>query len=156
MELEDFFREYPKVAVAFSGGCDSAFLLYAAKKYAREVQAYYVKSLFQPRFELEDARKLAKELGVDMKEIPLDVLEDALVAGNPQNRCYYCKKYIFSTIVKAAAEDGFTILLDGTNASDEEDESPIEHPGKRPIPVIHQPVILQGVLLVFGHGGLLC
>ena len=124
MELEDFFREYPRVAVAFSGGCDSAFLLYAAKKYAREVQAYYVKSLFQPRFELEDARKLAKELGVDMKEIPLDVLEDALVAGNPQNRCYYCKKYIFSAIVKAAAGDGFTILLDGTNASDEEGDRP--------------------------------
>ena len=66
MKLEEFFKEYPKVAIAFSGGCDSAYLTYAALKYAREVKAYYVKTAFQPEFELEDALKFAKEYALDL------------------------------------------------------------------------------------------
>ena len=64
MKINEFFENNPKVAVAFSGGVDSAYLLYAAKQYAKEVQAYYVSSAFQPQFELEDAARLAKELDV--------------------------------------------------------------------------------------------
>ena len=92
MNLEQFFTEYPKVALGFSGGVDSAYLLYAASKYAKEVRAYYVKSAFQPAFELEDARKLADEIGADMKVIHVDVLRDEQVAANPSDRCYYCKR----------------------------------------------------------------
>ncbi len=55
MTLEQFFKEIPKAAIAFSGGTDSAFLLWAAGKYGCEVQAYYVNTVFQPAFELEDA-----------------------------------------------------------------------------------------------------
>lgn len=55
MSLEKFFIQYPKDSIAFSVGVDSAYLLYAAKQYAKEVQAYYVKSEFQPQFELDDA-----------------------------------------------------------------------------------------------------
>ena len=47
MDLATFFQKYPKVAIAFSGGVDSAYLLYAATKYGAEVCAYYVKSAFQ-------------------------------------------------------------------------------------------------------------
>ena len=50
MTLKEFFTEHPKVAIAFSGGVDSSYLLYAAGKYAREVKAYYVKAAFQPQF----------------------------------------------------------------------------------------------------------
>ena len=52
MTLEQFFKEIPKAAIAFSGGTDSAFLLWAAGKYGCEVQAYYVNTVFQPAFEL--------------------------------------------------------------------------------------------------------
>ena len=62
MELKQFFEIYPEVAIAFSGGVDSAYLLYAAKQYGKRAKAYYVKTAFQPRFELEDAFRLAKEL----------------------------------------------------------------------------------------------
>ena len=124
MELEEFFNQNPKVAVAFSGGVDSAFLLYAAKKYAKEVRSYYVRSQFQPRFEYEDALKLASELGVPLSVIELDVLSDSKVCANPPNRCYFCKKVIFSSIIKHASEDGFSVLLDGTNASDNASERP--------------------------------
>ncbi len=124
MNLEDFFKENPKVAVAFSGGVDSAYLLYAASKYAKEVRAYYVKSDFQPQFELDDATRLANELCAEMTVISLDVLSCDSIVKNPSNRCYFCKKMIFNTIYKAAAEDGFEILLDGTNASDVEADRP--------------------------------
>ena len=46
MNLQEFFKENPKVALAFSGGVDSSYLLYAAMKYGADVKAYYVKALF--------------------------------------------------------------------------------------------------------------
>ena len=52
MELSDFFRENPRAALAFSGGTDSAYLLYEALQCGAEVRPYYVKTPFQPRFEL--------------------------------------------------------------------------------------------------------
>lgn len=124
MNLSEFFEENPIVAIAFSGGVDSAYLLYAAQKYAQKVKAYYVKSMFQPQFEYEDAIRLAGEIGVEMQVINVDVLENDVVAGNPVNRCYYCKKTIFSNIIAAANKDGFKVLLDGTNASDDANDRP--------------------------------
>ena len=124
MTLKEFFTEHPKVAIAFSGGVDSSYLLYAAKQYAKEVRAYFVKAEFQPEFELEDAEKLAEGIGADLKIMRLSVLGDDEVCANPSNRCYYCKRVIFSQIVKAAGEDGFTTLLDGTNASDDAGDRP--------------------------------
>ena len=124
MKLNDFFKENPKVAVAFSGGTDSAYLLYAAKQNGADVTAYYVKSVFQPRFELDDALRLARELNVRMRVLNADVLSSALIAENPSNRCYHCKRMIFGAIRKAAEEDGFSTLLDGTNASDDAEDRP--------------------------------
>jgi len=124
MELQEFFRENPKVAVAFSGGVDSSYLLYAAKQYAKEVRAYYVSAEFQPRFEYEDAMRLAKEIGAQVSVIKLSALAVPGVAENPANRCYYCKQGIFGAIWRAAKEDGFSVLLDGTNASDDAGDRP--------------------------------
>ena len=124
MELNEFFAAHPEVAVAFSGGVDSAYLLYAAKRAAKRVKAYYACSAFQPQFELEDAKRLAAELDVQMQILPLDVLADAQVTANPKNRCYYCKKRIFGAITAQARHDGFTVLLDGTNASDDAGDRP--------------------------------
>mgnify|MGYP000977730922 CR=1 FL=1 len=124
MKLNDFFIEHPKVAVAFSGGVDSAYLLYSAKQNGAKVRAYYVKSAFQPQFELDDALRLAGELDVPMRILTVDVLSSAAIVNNPPDRCYYCKRMIFETIVKAAAEDGFSVLLDGTNASDDAGDRP--------------------------------
>lgn len=124
MNLNEFFTAHPKVAVAFSGGVDSAYLLYAAKQSHVRVQAYYVKSAFQPQFELEDALRLARELQVSMRVLTVDVLSSATIADNPPDRCYYCKRMIFERIGQAAAEDGFLVLLDGTNASDDAGDRP--------------------------------
>jgi len=124
LTLSEFFTDYPKVAIAFSGGVDSAYLLYAAKQHAKEVRAYYVKSQFQPQFELDDALRLANELGADMKIIELDVLSVPSVSENSQRRCYYCKKAIFTAIMESAKADGYEVLLDGTNASDDASDRP--------------------------------
>ena len=124
MNLKVFFQENPKVALAFSGGVDSAYLLYAAMENGAQVRAYYVKSAFQPRFELEDARRLARELGADMRELGADVLASSVIAANPADRCYHCKKMIFAAIAGAAAEDGFPVLMDGTNSSDDAGDRP--------------------------------
>ena len=124
MDLGDFFRENPKAAIAFSGGVDSSYLLCAAIRCGAQVRAYYVKSAFQPQFELDDAIRLADMLGADMKIIKADVLTDEKVVSNPADRCYYCKRRIFGTIAAAAAADGYTLILDGTNASDDASDRP--------------------------------
>ena len=124
MTLQEFFGAQPNVALAFSGGVDSAYLLYAAVTSGANVTAYYIKTPFQPQFEYDDAVKLATDLGAEMKTIHLDVLQDKNVVANPANRCYYCKKRIFSAILAAAREDGFSIVIDGTNASDDASDRP--------------------------------
>ncbi|MBO5994287.1 MAG: ATP-dependent sacrificial sulfur transferase LarE, partial [Firmicutes bacterium] len=125
--LYEFFEKNPKVALAFSGGVDSSYLLYAAVNAGVDVCAYYAKSDFQPEFEFEDAKRLATELGAEMKIIYLDVLADPVVEANPADRCYYCKKHIFRAIIDRAKKDGYEVIMDGTNASDD----PGDRPGVR-------------------------
>jgi len=122
--LRQFFRENPRIALAFSGGCDSAWLLYAAKACGAETGVYYVKSAFQSEFELEDAKKLAAQLGCSMQILEVDLLADAAVRSNPADRCYHCKQRIFSAILSAAHADGFRVVIDGTNASDDAADRP--------------------------------
>lgn len=124
MTIQEFFKNNPHVAIAFSGGVDSAYLLYAAVKYGKDVTAYYVKSEFQPAFELEDAKRLASELGAKMRVIEVSVLTDSNVKSNSPIRCYYCKRMIFTAITDWARKDGYTLLLDGTNASDDAGDRP--------------------------------
>lgn len=124
MELREFFERHPKCALAFSGGTDSALLLCEARRLGADVKAYFVKGPFQPQFELEDARRLAKELGAEMEVIETDVLALPEVAENGPRRCYYCKRAIFSLIFERARRDGYDTVIDGTNASDQVDDRP--------------------------------
>ena len=124
MTLEEFFREVPRAAAAFSGGADSAFLLLAAKKCGCDIKAYYVSTAFQPEFERRDAKRLAGELGIPMKTVDLDILAVAGAAENGPRRCYYCKRALFAALREAAEADGYPVLLDGTNASDDAGDRP--------------------------------
>lgn len=119
MTLEEFFEEHPKIALAFSGGVDSSYLLYAASRCGADVAAYYVKSQFQPEFELRDAIELAHKLGVRMRLIEQDIVSCAEVTANPPDRCYYCKKHIMGAIRERSCADGYALIIDGTNASDD-------------------------------------
>ena len=124
MTLKEFFEQVPRAAVAFSGGTDSALVLWAARRYGRQVRAYYVHTAFQPAFELADARRLASELDVPLTVVEVDVLGVPEAAANGPRRCYYCKGALFTALWQAARADGHTVLLDGTNASDDAGDRP--------------------------------
>ena len=108
--LDAFFARTPRLAVAFSGGCDSSFLLAAALRAGCDVRAYGVRTAFQPAFEIEDAQRLAAELGADFELVDADVLAQGEICANGPDRCYRCKTFIFSTILARMAEDGFEVL----------------------------------------------
>ncbi len=83
MTLNEFFSIHPKAALGFSGGVDSAYLLYAAVRNGAQVQPYFVKTPFQPEFELRDARRLAAELKVRLIVLEYDILSHPQVRPNP-------------------------------------------------------------------------
>ena len=123
--LAGFFARTPRLAVAFSGGCDSSYLLAAALRAGCDVKAYGVRTAFQPAFEIDDARRLATELGADFELTDADVLAHDEICANGSDRCYRCKAFIFSTILERMALDGYEVLADGTNATDD----PANRPG---------------------------
>ena len=120
LELHSFFYNNPRIAVAYSGGVDSSYLLYVAKTAGCDVRAYFVKSQFQPKFELDDAVRLSDLLGVSLTVVTIDALQDPNIALNPPERCYYCKSAILSKLWELARADGIDVLCDGTNADDDE------------------------------------
>jgi len=122
--MNEFFKIYPKAALGFSGGVDSSYLLYEARRLGADVKPYFVKSEFQPDFELADAYKAAAFAKAELTVLPLDVLALRDVADNTRMRCYHCKKVIVGAIKRAALIDGYTVLLDGCNASDDADDRP--------------------------------
>ena len=124
MQLQRFFELNPRIAVAYSGGVDSSYLLYAAKAAGCDVQAYLLKSQFQPRFELDDAVDITGDIGVALIVDEFDILNEPEVVKNPPDRCYYCKTKIFGRLWELARKDGYIFLCDGTNADDDESDRP--------------------------------
>lgn len=108
------------VALAFSGGADSAALLGALAALRRESPfrclALTLRTPLQRRGEGEEARALAMRLGVPWRDVPADPLALPEVAANAPGRCYACKRLMMDRL-RAEAE-GFALLIDGTNADD--------------------------------------
>ena len=121
------FEPGVRYGLAFSGGCDSACLLAEMLDAGADVKAYLVKTAFQADFELEDARMVAESLGTDFEVVEADILAADDVCANPPDRCYRCKRFIFGAILERMARDGRTVLVDGTNATDD----PARRPGFR-------------------------
>jgi len=125
LRLEKFFDPLQKVAVAFSGGVDSTFLLaFAASILPRNTLGVTAKTPLQTDEEIKHARMLAKTLGVSHLIVPFSPLNDRNFTQNNPKRCYFCKKGLFSVLKKSAQEEGYLILLDGTNADDMQDYRP--------------------------------
>jgi uncharacterized protein len=122
--LHTFFQENPRIALGFSGGADSSYLLSAGLTAGAIIKPYYVSTQFQPAFELQDAKKLAQSLSADLTIIELNLLEHPQILANSVNRCYHCKKAIFSALLQRANADGFELIIDGTNASDDFNDRP--------------------------------
>lgn len=124
MDLKTFFQQVPRAALGFSGGIDSSYLLYAAVKADAKIGAYYIKTAFQPEFELKDAKIFCRNLGVPLTVLELDIMAEADVVKNNSDRCYYCKRALFGALSARAKADGYPVLLDGTNASDDISDRP--------------------------------
>lgn len=112
------------VAVAFSGGVDSSFLLAAAKEaLGDKAVGITIDSPALPRYELEDAVAIAHLIGVKHIIVQSREIEEQ-VKLNPLNRCYFCKKTEFGAIREKAKTLGIRYVLDGSNADDLTDYRP--------------------------------
>lgn len=125
MDLREFFAQHPKVALGFSGGVDSSYLLYAAVQCGADIKPYFIKGPFQPEFEKQDVLKMAELLHIgNLSVLEANPLSDARVVQNDRLRCYYCKQTVFGLIKKQAASDSYELVIDGTNASDNLEDRP--------------------------------
>jgi len=115
-------RSMNGIALAFSGGVDSSLLLAVLKRIQANspfpLLALTMHSVFQKEEELEDVRRAALRTGVELHVFDCDPISIPEVENNPTDRCYWCKRAIFSEIVKYANSRGIKTVLDGTNADD--------------------------------------
>lgn len=122
--LQEIIEEDTKkdIVIAFSGGVDSSVLLKTAvahaKKHGTKVYAITANTELHPMNDLAVAKKVAKEMGAEHKVLQVNELADADITENPVDRCYRCKKFLFTGIQNMAKELGAAIIYDGTNTDD--------------------------------------
>ena len=124
--LKKLIGEMESVLIAYSGGVDSAFLVRVAKDILDDdkVIAVTATSLIYPAYEIKETKTIAKKLMVKHLVIKTDVLSNKKFAGNPVNRCYWCKRELFSKLIALAKEYKLNYVLDGSNYDDTKDFRP--------------------------------
>jgi uncharacterized protein len=123
--LKARLNDYSSAVIAFSGGVDSTFLARIAKDvYGDNLLLITATSSTYPFYELEEAKSLAKLLGIKHKIIVSEEIDIPGYADNPPDRCYYCKSELFSKIKFISSQEGFDVVFDGSNAEDMKDFRP--------------------------------
>lgn len=122
--LKNYLKNLGSVVVAFSGGVDSTFLLKVAKEtLGDKAAALTIVSPYIPKWEIEEAKELVKGIGIRHEFLEVPVIIDE-IKFNPEDRCYLCKKAVFTMVKDFANKNGFKYVVDGTNADDTKDYRP--------------------------------
>lgn len=123
--LKTLLGDLGGVVIAYSGGADSSLLLkVAVDVLGPRALAITATSPTYPPKEVEEATRLARELGARHRIIGTDELETEAFANNPPERCYYCKTELFQKLVAIACEEGLPVVADGANVDDVGDYRP--------------------------------
>jgi uncharacterized protein len=124
-QLKKILKDMGSALIAFSGGVDSTFLLFVAREVLGDkLLAVTAVSPIYPSFEIKEAVKIAGDSGVKHITLNPDILSNKKIMANPPDRCYWCKKEIFSFLVKMAGENKIKYIIDGTNYDDKNDYRP--------------------------------
>lgn len=124
-KLEKLLESYKRVAVAFSSGVDSTYLLKMAQKVLGEnVIAVTASSCSFPKRELEEAKTFCRENGIRHIVVESEELDIDGFRQNPKNRCYLCKHELFEKILSIAKENGIETVVEASNTDDDGDYRP--------------------------------
>jgi uncharacterized protein len=116
-KLNNILRGLVSAVIAFSGGVDSSFLLYRANKIKKlKIAAVTIKTPYIPQREIDEATEFATRYGINHHILELDFPE--IVRHNPVERCYLCKKTLFTNILNFAKKNNYEYILDGSNSDD--------------------------------------
>jgi uncharacterized protein len=124
-DLRQILRKMDRALIAYSGGVDSTFLLKVAKETLKDkVLAVTNCSPIYPRAEIEEAGKIVRNFGIRYQIIEANelIIEDFL--NNSPNRCYFCKRELFSRLKEIARKEAIDYILDGSNLDDDQDFRP--------------------------------
>lgn len=123
--LKKYIKSFGSVAVAFSSGVDSTFLLYASKEaLGDQAIAVTASSCSFPKRELDEAKAYCKSMGIRHLIVRSEELEIEGFSQNPANRCYLCKKELFEKIREIAGSEGIAEIAEGSNLDDNGDYRP--------------------------------
>jgi len=124
-KLKSRLKEYKSAVIAFSGGVDSTFLVKIAyNALGKNAIAITATSTIHPQWELQQAKKLAVKIGIKFIVINSNETDIKNFSQNNKDRCYHCKKELFTKIKQIATNNNITYILDGSTIDDTYDYRP--------------------------------